>query len=248
MGTAIAAAAPARVPRPRSRPPSTGCWRARSPSTSAASPCRSTALNRPPPRAKRPVVLLVRDLRRARAHCRCGAALCQGITSAWRPSSLCARAMRPTSPAVHPELEISKVPDAQVMKDLDACLAWAGANGGDLKRSRHRAGGGRITWLCRPPGPREGRCGLVRPPGRQQPALDAAAPGRPWSTSWSTRAGAPTRRCWKTPASPTGTVAQMQEKLKASKNSNASTRTSCCTPRRAHAFHADYRPVGSTVR
>lgn len=30
---------------------------------------------------------------------------------------------------------IAKVPDAQVMSDLDACLAWAGANGGDLNRT-----------------------------------------------------------------------------------------------------------------
>src|SRR6478672_7983168 len=29
---------------------------------------------------------------------------------------------------------ISKVPDAQVMADLDACVAWAAANGGDVRR------------------------------------------------------------------------------------------------------------------
>ena len=44
---------------------------------------------------------------------------------------------------------ISKVPDAQVMKDLDACIAWSGAHGGDTKRIAITGfcWGGRITWL-----------------------------------------------------------------------------------------------------
>ncbi|HEX2539777.1 MAG TPA: dienelactone hydrolase family protein [Caldimonas sp.] len=44
---------------------------------------------------------------------------------------------------------ISKVPDEQVMADLDACVAWAGQNGGDLGRLAVTGfcWGGRITWL-----------------------------------------------------------------------------------------------------
>ncbi len=44
---------------------------------------------------------------------------------------------------------ISKVPDAQVMGDLDATVAWAGANGGDLARVGVTGfcWGGRQTWL-----------------------------------------------------------------------------------------------------
>ena len=44
---------------------------------------------------------------------------------------------------------ISKVPDAQVAGDLDATLAWAGANGGDLQRVGVTGfcWGGRQTWL-----------------------------------------------------------------------------------------------------
>ena len=44
---------------------------------------------------------------------------------------------------------ISKVPDAQVMGDLDACVAWAGANGGDTARLGVTGfcWGGRIVWL-----------------------------------------------------------------------------------------------------
>ncbi|RZU02823.1 dienelactone hydrolase family protein [Rivibacter subsaxonicus] len=44
---------------------------------------------------------------------------------------------------------ISKVPDAQVMADLDATAAWAAANGGDATRlaATGMCWGGRITWL-----------------------------------------------------------------------------------------------------
>ena len=44
---------------------------------------------------------------------------------------------------------VSKVPDAQVMADLDGAAAWAGANGGDLSRLGVTGfcWGGRQTWL-----------------------------------------------------------------------------------------------------
>jgi carboxymethylenebutenolidase len=44
---------------------------------------------------------------------------------------------------------ISKVPDAQVMADLDACVAWAHAHGGDTSRLGITGfcWGGRIVWL-----------------------------------------------------------------------------------------------------
>ncbi|MCX4164025.1 MULTISPECIES: dienelactone hydrolase family protein [Paraburkholderia] len=44
---------------------------------------------------------------------------------------------------------VSKVPDAQVLADLDATVAWAGEHGGDLRRVGVNGfcWGGRITWL-----------------------------------------------------------------------------------------------------
>lgn len=44
---------------------------------------------------------------------------------------------------------VGKVPDSQVMQDLDATLAWAGNNGGDAKRTGITGfcWGGRIVWL-----------------------------------------------------------------------------------------------------
>lgn len=44
---------------------------------------------------------------------------------------------------------VSKVPDAEVMADLDACVAWAAGNGGNTARLGITGfcWGGRITWL-----------------------------------------------------------------------------------------------------
>ena len=44
---------------------------------------------------------------------------------------------------------VAKVPDSQVMADLDACVAWAQKNGGDTARLGITGfcWGGRITWL-----------------------------------------------------------------------------------------------------
>ena len=44
---------------------------------------------------------------------------------------------------------VSKVPDAQVMSDLDACVAWAAKNGGNTDKFAITGfcWGGRITWL-----------------------------------------------------------------------------------------------------
>ncbi len=50
---------------------------------------------------------------------------------------------------------VAKVPDGQVMGDLDAALAWAAQNGGDISRAAITGfcWGGRITWLYAAHGP-----------------------------------------------------------------------------------------------
>src|SRR5437764_9028301 len=50
---------------------------------------------------------------------------------------------------------VAKVPDAQVMADLDGALAWAAANGGDVSKAGITGfcWGGRITWLYAAHGP-----------------------------------------------------------------------------------------------
>ena len=50
---------------------------------------------------------------------------------------------------------VSKVPDAQVMGDLDAAVKWAGANGGNTAKVGITGfcWGGRVTWLYAAPNP-----------------------------------------------------------------------------------------------
>jgi hypothetical protein len=64
---------------------------------------------------------------------------------------------------------ISKVPDAQVMADLDATVKWAAANGGDVKKL------GVAVCGAQPGG--EGWRGLVRPAGRPDQRSQPQAPG-----------------------------------------------------------------------
>jgi carboxymethylenebutenolidase len=54
----------------------------------------------------------------------------------------------PTIPELFKEV-VNKVPDQQVMGDLDACVAWAKANGGNVDKLGVTGfcWGGRITWL-----------------------------------------------------------------------------------------------------
>ena len=76
---------------------------------------------------------------------------------------------------------VSKVPDAQVMSDLDAAVAWAAGQGGDTARLGVTGfcWGGRITWLyagAQPGG--EGGRRLVRPADRHDQRAAAGASGR----------------------------------------------------------------------
>ena len=76
---------------------------------------------------------------------------------------------------------VAKVPDAQVMGDLDATVKWAAANGGDVsKLARHRLLLGRSPDLALrgPQQEREGRRGLVRPPGGRPERSHAEEPDR----------------------------------------------------------------------
>ncbi len=77
---------------------------------------------------------------------------------------------------------VSKVPDAQVMSDLDAAVAWAGKSGsGDVKRVGVTGfcWGGRITWLYCAHSPQvKGRRRVVRPARRRNLAAAAEVPDR----------------------------------------------------------------------
>ena len=143
-------------------------------------------------------------------------------------------------PALQREL-VAKVADAQVMGDLDACVAWAAKNGGDAKRVAITGfcWGGRITWLY----------------AAHNKTLKAAV-------AWYGRlVGSPSALFPKNPIDvvadlhtpvlglygradagiPMESLALMQNKLKASKNKAAKASSFVTYEDTGHAFHADYR-------
>jgi carboxymethylenebutenolidase len=138
---------------------------------------------------------------------------------------------------------ISKVPDAQVMQDLDACAAWAAANGGDAKRVAITGFcyGGRTTWLyaAHSPGVRAG----VAWYGRLVGNASAMTPKHPIDLVEQLKAPVLGLYGGEDPGIPNDTVARMQSALRASKNSNASTSDFVLYRDAPHGFHADYRPM-----
>jgi carboxymethylenebutenolidase len=133
---------------------------------------------------------------------------------------------------------ISKTPDAQVMGDLDACVAWAKQHGGNVDKLGITGfcWGGRITWL-----------------------YSAHNPGVKAGVAWYGRlVGEPTANSPKHPIdfAPTlkvpvlglyggkdaGISQESIERMKAALARGSSGSTFVVYPDSGHAFHADYRP------
>lgn len=136
---------------------------------------------------------------------------------------------------------ISKVPDAQVMGDLDATVKWAGANGGDTGRLGVTGfcWGGRKTWLYAAHNPAVkagvawyGR--LVGPVNELTPRHPVDVAGRLHGPVKGLYGGADT-------GIPLDTVEKMKAALAAG-NAAARASTFVVYPDAPHAFHADYRP------
>jgi carboxymethylenebutenolidase len=136
---------------------------------------------------------------------------------------------------------VSKAPDAQVMADLDACVGWAGANGGDPSRLGITGfcWGGRITWLyaAHNPGLKAGVAWygrLVGPATPLQPRHPADVVGALHAPVLGLYGGQDT-------GIPLDTVDTMKARLAA--GSAAARKSSFVVyPDAPHAFHADYRP------
>ena len=136
---------------------------------------------------------------------------------------------------------INKVPDAQVMGDLDATVAWAKANGGDTSRLGITGfcWGGRITWMYAAHN-RALKAGVAWY-GRLVGAPSALSPTNPIDVV--SQLGAPVLGLYggTDPGIPQDTVDQMKAAL-ASGNAAARKSEFVVYPDTPHAFHADYRP------
>lgn len=133
---------------------------------------------------------------------------------------------------------VSKVPDAQVMQDLDAVLAWAEKNGGDSKRIGITGfcWGGRITWLYAEHNPSVKAA--VAWYGRLIGEPNALAPSNPIDGAASLQV--PVLGLYG--AKDQGISAESIEKMQAALSKGQSQSSFHVYANSGHAFHADYRP------
>jgi carboxymethylenebutenolidase len=136
---------------------------------------------------------------------------------------------------------ISKVPDAQAMADLDACVAWARAHGGDTNKLAVTGfcWGGRVTWLyaAHNAGVRAGVAWYGKLVGETN-ALQTAHP-----VDAAAKLHAPVLGLYgeKDTGIPLDTVDKMKAALAAG-SAAAKKSEFVVYPNAPHAFHADYRP------
>lgn len=134
---------------------------------------------------------------------------------------------------------VSKVPDAQVMADLDGALKWAGANGGDVGRAGITGfcWGGRITWLYAAQGPVKAGVAWY---GRLVGAPSELTPKHPLDLVATQKA--PVLGLYG--AADTGIPLDTVDKMKAALSTGspaAKASQFVVYPDAPHAFHADYR-------
>lgn len=133
---------------------------------------------------------------------------------------------------------ISKVPDAQVMSDLDAVVAWAKVNGGNTDKLAITGfcWGGRITWMyaAHNPSVKAGAAWY----GRLVGAMTPLSPKHPIDIAASLKAPILGLYGAKDSGIPVETVEQMKTALTKAGNKSEFV----VFPNSGHAFHADYRP------
>jgi carboxymethylenebutenolidase len=138
---------------------------------------------------------------------------------------------------------VSKVPDAQVMGDLDGAVQWAGENGGNLKKVGITGfcWGGRITWLYAEHS-KQVKAGVAWY-GRLVGAPSELTPTHPLQLAATLKAPVLGLYGGQDGGIPLTTVNEMKEALAAAKG-NAAAKASefVVYPDAPHAFHADYRP------
>ncbi len=140
---------------------------------------------------------------------------------------------------------VAKVPDEQVMADLDGAVKWAGANGGNLAKVGITGfcWGGRITWLYAEQSSHV-KAGVAWY-GRLVGTPSALTPKHPLDLAAGLKAPVLGLYGGQDGGIPVATVNQMKEALAgAGSQGNAAAKASefVVYPDAPHAFHADYRP------
>lgn len=195
---------------------------------------------RPAGKSGLPVVLVVQEIFGVHEHIKdvCRRLAKQGYLAL--APELYARQGDPSQVADIPTLIkdiVAKVPDAQVMADLDATAVWAANNGGGGKLGiTGFCWGGRIVWMYAAHNPKlaagvawYGPVARSYRPGDQAPLEVAGAIKAPMLGLYGGADG----------GIPNDTVEQLREALKAAGNASSEVLIYPDTP---HAFFADYRP------
>jgi carboxymethylenebutenolidase len=136
---------------------------------------------------------------------------------------------------------VNKVPDAQVLGDLDACVAWARRQGADTRRLGVTGfcWGGRITWLYAAHNPAV-KAGVAWY-GRLVGTLSALNPAHPVDVAGKLRGPVLGLYGGQDAGIPRDTV----DRMKAALAAGPAAARACefvVYPDAPHAFHADYRP------
>ena len=133
---------------------------------------------------------------------------------------------------------VNKVPDAQVMSDLDATAAWAAKNGGSVERMAVTGfcWGGRITWMYAAHNPKL-KAGVAWYGGLVRPATEMT-PKHPIDIAATLKVPVLGLYGAADTGIPPETVEQMRDALKAA----ASTSEIIVYADTPHGFYADYRP------
>jgi len=197
----------------------------------------------PAGRGSLPVVLVVQEIFGVHEYI---ADVCRRLAHAGYLAIAPALYARQGDPAQYTEVArllselVAKVPDAQVLGDLDATVRWAGAHGGDLARVGITGfcWGGRITWLYAAHGPVKAGVAWY---GRLAGEASALTPRHPLDVAAALTAPVLGLYGEKDSGIPLDTVDKMKEALR--KGSAAAQASEFVVyPDAPHAFHADYRP------
>lgn len=142
-------------------------------------------------------------------------------------------------PKLQSEL-VSKVPDAQVMADLDGALQYAAAHGGDISKAGITGfcWGGRVVWLYAATG--KVKAGVAWY-GRLVGQASENTPRHPVDVATQLKAPVLGLYGGKDQGIPLDTVDKMKSAL-ASGSDAAKASQFVVYPEAGHAFHADYRP------
>jgi carboxymethylenebutenolidase len=143
---------------------------------------------------------------------------------------------------------VAKVPDAQVMSDLDATVAYAKSTGkGDAKKLAVTGfcWGGRIVWLYAAHNPDldAGVAWYGRLVGRPGQAPNPNTPRQPVDVAGELKAPVLGLYGAKDRGIPVETVEQMRAALQKSPTKAAQASEIIVYPEADHGFHADYRPT-----